>query len=75
MLKTIRLNTKHDDRFSIDFIMEDGTTKEHEGYAPSITGLCSGSYTHLKIDNATGTIIGWKPIADDELEEILNEEY
>lgn len=74
MLKTILLQAKHDDRFSIDFMMEDGTTKEHEGYAPSITGLCRGDYTRIRIDNATGTIIGWEPITDDELEEILDDE-
>jgi len=71
MIKTIHISAKHDDRYA--FHTDGDTSVEHDGYALRIPGLGGGDYTRLSIDNATGQIIGWVPLTEESLSEIMEE--
>ena len=45
---------------------------EHDGYMPDM-GMLGGDQTELTIDNATGTIIGWKPITPQDVADFKEE--
>lgn len=61
-VKYVEIQMKHDDRTSIMLYGYDGLEiYEHNGYMPRL-GVFGGDDTHLKIDNSTGLIVGWKPI-------------
>lgn len=70
----ITVYMKHDDRCSM--MIEDGhgdwLLNAHSDYMPYL-GVFGGDDTKLRIDNATGQIIGWKPLTRDQIKE-WNEE-
>lgn len=74
-IKTVLMYMKHNDMTTL--ILEDGEGKTlHEkdsDYFPQV-GSIGGDDTEFKIDNATGKIIGWKPITDEDLVEIKGDE-
>lgn len=73
MIETIHIQAKHDDRYSVTFETYDGKNIDHDGYGLRIDGVGGGDYINLHIDNATGKIIGWVPLTDEAVEEILEE--
>lgn len=74
-IKTVTMGMKHNDLTF--FLLEDaqGNTlhEKDSDYFPDV-GSIGGDDTEFKIDNATGTIIGWKPLTDEDLVEIKGEE-
>jgi hypothetical protein len=72
-VKTIHVYAHHRDMSTFTFVNEDGTEHKIEGYAPRIKHLSGGDDTQFQIDNATGKIIGWVPLTDDDMEKILKE--
>lgn len=71
LIKTINIQAKHSDMYFAGIDYEDGTSKEHEGYGLYITGLGGGDYIDFTIDNATGKIMGWVPLTEEKIEELL----
>lgn len=71
---TIHLHMKHND--CVAFTVENEKGEEildmHSDYLPTV-GILGGDDTTLRIDNATGKIIGWKPVTNDELHEFLSD--
>jgi hypothetical protein len=60
--KFVKIAVKHDDRATIHLLDSDKQKiDEHDGGMPYV-GIFGGDYTKLLIDNASGLIIGWKPI-------------
>lgn len=61
-IKKVTINMKHNDLVFMSLDNEnDVEVFEHDGYMPDM-GMLGGDQTELTIDNATGKIIGWKPI-------------
>jgi len=73
MIKTVHINANHDDRYSVRFELDSGEPIKHEGYALHMDGLGGGSYTRMAIDNATGQIIGWVPLTEEAIAELMDE--
>lgn len=46
---------------------------DHDGYAPHIDNLCGGDDVKFKICLDCGTVIGFNPITDEELQECIDE--
>lgn len=73
-LKSVFVYAHASDSQSYSFVGENREEiAQHTGYAPFIKNLCGGDDVDFEIDNATGKIIGWVPITDDQLEEILED--
>lgn len=68
----INISAKCSDLCVTTLEMSDGTEKEKDGYVPHIDGIGGGDYIELTIDNATGKVINWVPIQDDEVNELLD---
>jgi len=56
-MEIVKLYLKHGDRARIQMGEADEV-----GYIPYVNAVLGGDDTVLKIDNATGMIIGWTPI-------------
>jgi hypothetical protein len=65
MISRITLSVKHSDIASL--YADDEPIVEGD-YMPAIGIFEGGDYTHLCIDNATGKIIGWTPITQEEID-------
>jgi hypothetical protein len=70
---TVEVFMKHDDRTSFEVVDPNFKTlfEQDSHYLPDLA-VFGGDDTTLRIDNETGTIIGWKPITTEQLDE-LNE--
>lgn len=44
--------------------------KERDGYVPRNLGIGGGDYIEFNLDTISGQIQGWKPLSDEEVEEI-----
>ena len=44
--------------------------KEYDGFVPRNLGIGGGDYINLQIDTNNGQIQDWKPLSDEEVEEI-----
>lgn len=69
-IKTIMINAKHDDRAGATFFGEGGAQLYAYDVGMPYVGILGGDYTRITIDNETGTIIGWRPVTDSELESL-----
>lgn len=59
--KTISISAKCSDMFSATLNLEDGTSKQYDGYVPQfMPGNHYGDYVNLEIDLETGRILNWK---------------
>jgi hypothetical protein len=63
-VKTVYISGKVSDLFHGTLFDEDmQILEEVDGYVPAISAIDGpGDYIGIQIDNATGTIVGWKPI-------------
>lgn len=67
-MATVSIFMKHDDRCYLSY---NGPNEYghpefvvwEDGYMPEVNPILGGDTTELMIDNATGCIIGWTPIA------------
>lgn len=46
---------------------------ENDGYVPRFKGIGGGKYLDIQIDNKTGKIIGWVPLTQEEVDELIKE--
>ena len=69
---TVSIQAHCSDSFSATFKFENDTTKDYDGYVPDIFGV-GGDDVILTIDNATGQILNWQPLTNDNIAEILEE--
>lgn len=72
MIKEIRINAKHDDRYAARIINDDGSDVVHEGYGLRMDGIGGGDYLKFTIENATGKIVGWTPLTEETLDDLIN---
>lgn len=63
----IRIVAKCSDCFGMK-VLE--TELEYNGEVPRNIGIGGGDYVRLTIDNDTGKIEGWKPLTQEQLEEV-----
>ena len=62
------------DSFYMTVEKDDGTEVEYNGYVPKFLGDHGGDDVCLTIDNATGQVVGWIPLTEEQLNETLNAE-
>ncbi len=72
-MKIMTLNAKCDDRFSIEFEDERGTSS-HQGYVPHDLGIGGGDYVKLRINAETGQILDWTPLTLATFEDAIEDE-
>lgn len=68
------INVKHDDRADIQITTENAVVLDYVGSMPYLNNILGGDYTQLTIDNETGTIIGWEPIKQEDIDEFISSE-
>ncbi len=72
----IKISMKHDDRCNMtiedEYTVRLDSTETGNGYMPYL-GVFGGDYTELEIDNATGKILNWKPISENEIDDYVEE--
>ena len=67
----VYLSAKCSDMCFTTVIDQDGNeVLEKDGYVPHIKGIGGGDYLSIKVDNATGKIVGWVPVQEDEIDNI-----
>lgn len=73
-IKKVTISMKHNDLAVMTLDNEnDVEVFEHDGYMPDMGIFEGGDYTELTIDNATGKIIGWKPITPQDVTKFKEE--
>jgi len=46
---------------------------EHDGYAPDIDELCFGDYIEFSICLDCGTVVGFRPMSDEEITQVFED--
>lgn len=67
----INIKSKVGDNFHITFVGKGMIG--HGGSSPTIGNFISNDNFSFSIDNATGKIIGWTPISEDDMKKMSNE--
>jgi hypothetical protein len=66
--RLVSLSAKCSDMCYTTIIDQEGNEiLEGDGYVPNIKGIGGGDYLSIKVDNATGKIVGWVPVTEDDI--------
>jgi hypothetical protein len=70
-IKRVTISMKHNDLVVMCLDDENGREVfDHDGYMPQVGMFSCDDQTEIIIDNETGKIIGWKPITEEEIQEL-----
>lgn len=74
MQKILRVIAKCSDCCTTQLLLDDVVIADTRGYVPENLGIGGGDYMAFELDLETGTIIGWKPISQDNLDNLISQD-